>query len=133
MRKRLHDEQANSVVELALILPFLLLLILGTIELGQGFRTYMALGNAAREGARWLTTHPADPAGARTLVASEAARVGLSAGDITTTITPVKSQYQAGDTVTVQVTCLYPLLFGDLTGFATLSFNLQTSMRVLYD
>ena len=133
MRNRLGGEQANSVVELALLLPFLLLLILGTLELGQGFRTYMALGNAAREGARWLTTHPADPAGARTLVASEAARVGLSAGDITTTITPVKSQYVAGDTVTVQVACLYPLLFGDLTGFATLSFNLQTSMRVLYD
>ncbi len=133
MRNLLRREQAQSLVELALLLPVLLLLVLGTLEIGRSFRTYITLNNATREGARWLTTHPSDSAGARTLVTTEAARVGLSASQLTITITPVKSQYQAGDSVTVKVICVYPLLFGALTNIATLSFNTQVTMKVLYD
>jgi len=132
MRHLLRREQAQSVVELALLLPVLLLLILGTVEIGRSFRVYMTLNNAAREGARWLTTHPSDSAGTRTLVTTEAARVGLSASQITITITPVKSQYVAGDNLTVKVVCAYPLLFGALTKILTISFSTQVTMRVLY-
>ncbi len=133
MRNFLHREQAQSLVEFALLLPFLLLLVLGTVEIGRSFRTYIMLNNAAREGAGWLARHPTDSAGARALVAEEAARVGLSASQLTITITPVQSSYQTGDDVTVQVACTYPLLFGALTQIPTISFNAQVTMRVLYD
>jgi len=63
----------------------------------------------------------------------EAARVGLIANQLTITITPVQSTYQAGDNVTVRVASIYPLLFGALTQIPTISFNTQVTMRVLYD
>ncbi len=74
MRPLLRREQAQSLVEFALLLPFLLLLLLGTVEIGRSFRTYITLTNAAREGAVWLTRHPSDSAGARTLVTGSGAR-----------------------------------------------------------
>ncbi|MCX6049134.1 MAG: pilus assembly protein [Chloroflexi bacterium] len=133
MRHLLRREQAQSVIELALLLPFLLLLILGTIEIGRSFRIYMTLNNAAREGAAWLAHYPSDPTGARTLATTEAARVGLTASQLTITITPVKSKYAAGDNVTFKIVCAYPLMFGALTKISTISFSAQVTMRVLYD
>ncbi len=133
MRALLCREQAQSLVEFALLLPVLLLLVLGTVEIGRSFRTYITLNNAAREGVGWLARHPTDSAGARALVTAEAARVGLSASQLTITITPAQSQYEVGDSVTVQVVCAYPLLFGALTQIPTISFNAQVTMRVLYD
>lgn len=133
MRTLLRQEQAQSLVELALLLPFLLLLVLGTVEIGRSFRTYITLNNAAREGAIWLARYPTDSAGARTLITTEAARTGLSASQLTITITPEQSQYQVGDSITVRVACVYPLLFGALTQIPTISFNAQVTMHVLYD
>ncbi len=132
MGKQLHDEYGSSLVELALLLPVFLLLILGLLELGRSFRSYIALDNAAREGARWLTVYPSDSDGARTVITTEAARAGLNTNQLTITITPVKSQYQAGDLVTVRVACAYPLLFGAITKLTTLSLVAQVTMRVLY-
>lgn len=132
MRKWLAHERGSSLAELALLLPVLLLMILGLLELGRSFRAYITLNNAAREGARWLTVYPSDSSGARTLITTEAARAGLKANQITITITPVKSQYQAGDLVTVRVLCTYPLLFGAITKLPTISFAAQVTMRVLY-
>lgn len=65
MMKLLRSERASTLVELTLILPVFLLLLLGAVDLGRGFRTYLALTSAAQEGARWLTTHPTDSNGAR--------------------------------------------------------------------
>jgi Flp pilus assembly protein TadG len=39
-------------VELAIITPFLLILLLGTMEIGNAYNSYLTLVNAAREGAR---------------------------------------------------------------------------------
>src|SRR4051812_42881987 len=80
---RLRKEQTGQgLVEFALILPILLLLFLGTVDLGIGYKTYMALTNAAREGARYISLHPSDQTGAEDRITEEAARVGLSEGDL---------------------------------------------------
>lgn len=131
MRKRLHYEQGSSVAELAVVLPLLLFLILGVLDLGRSFRTYSALTNAAHEGGRWLTTHPTDVNGARSRVFVEAGVVGLQPSTISITITPAKSSYQAGDLVTVFVQHSYPLLFGSLTGIPNLPLKVHVTMRVL--
>ena len=47
--------RGQSLVEMALTLPVLLLLILGFIDLGRAVYYYSALGNAVREGARFAT------------------------------------------------------------------------------
>lgn len=137
-KPRLHrGERGQSLVEFALTLP-ILLLVLGTIDLGLGFRTFIALNNAAREGVRWVTVYPSDVAGARTRIAAEASRIGLSdislGGDgYTVTFIPARTRYTAGETVTVQVAHEYELLFGALTGLPTINFTAQATMVVLYD
>ena len=50
-RRRSEPEQRGSaVVELALVLPFVALLVLGTVDLGRVFRLQNRLTNSAREG-----------------------------------------------------------------------------------
>ena len=53
---RKHEGQA--AVELALILPVLLLILMGLLDLGRLFYFEEALANAAREGARYGAANP---------------------------------------------------------------------------
>ena len=72
-----RGQDGQGLVEFALILPLLLLLVLGTVDLGMGFKTYIALTNAAREGARYISIHSTDQAGAKARITFEAASVGI--------------------------------------------------------
>ena len=56
----ISNSLAQSLVEFALVLPFLLVLIISTIELGRLFYAQIVITNAAREGAYYLSTHPDD-------------------------------------------------------------------------
>jgi Flp pilus assembly protein TadG len=133
MIQQLRSERASGLVEFTLILPVFLLLLLGTIDLGLGFRTYLGLAGAAHEGARWLAAHPTDLTGARSQVVAEAGRVGVSSGALTIHFTPVQASYHAGDTVTVTVEYTYLLLFGALTSLPQIPFQLQSTIQVLYE
>ncbi len=48
----------QSVVEFALIVPVMLLILAGAIDLGRAFYAYVAVENAAKEGALWGARHP---------------------------------------------------------------------------
>ena len=48
----LRSERGQSLVELALVLPLLILLLAGVADLGRAFFSYIQITNAAREGAR---------------------------------------------------------------------------------
>jgi Flp pilus assembly protein TadG len=50
----------QSIVEFAIIIPVLLLLVMGAIDFGRAFSMKIALTNAAREGAYYLSYHPTD-------------------------------------------------------------------------
>ena len=50
--KQIKDQNGASAVEFALILPFLILIIFGTIELGLYLYNKNVITNASREGAR---------------------------------------------------------------------------------
>jgi Flp pilus assembly protein TadG len=130
---QLRGEQASSFVELALVLPVLLFLILGVIDLARGYRTYSALATAAHEGARWIVVHPTNVSGAQQAILGEVARVGLSAADITISRTPLKSAYTAGESVTITIIHQYTLMFGAFTQIAAVPFHVQVTMRVLYE
>jgi len=54
--KKNHPGQ--SLVEFALVLPLLLMLVLGAMDVGRLFYYKMALTNAAREGANYLAYYP---------------------------------------------------------------------------
>lgn len=135
--KRAMEEGGQSLVEFAITLPIIMLLLLGTVDLGLGFKTYITLTNASREGVRWISINPSDQAGARSRIANEAGTIGLSAGVISgggyeVSFSP-SGGYSAGDKVTVNVHYDYPLLFGAFTGLPTINFTASSTMVVLYD
>jgi Flp pilus assembly protein TadG len=58
-RSRLkRRSRGQALVELALILPVLLLLLVIAIDFGRLFATYVAVNNAAREGVAFAAAHP---------------------------------------------------------------------------
>lgn len=137
-RAHLQNERGQSLVEFAIILPVLLLIVVGTIDLGLGFKTYITLTNAAREGVRWISIHPTDQTGARNRIEEETVRIGLTEGiflegGYEVSFAPNQSDYAAGENVTVSVTYDYELLFGAITGLPAIPFTASSTMVVLYD
>jgi Flp pilus assembly protein TadG len=53
-------EHGQSLMELAFSLMFLLVLLSGVVDLGRAFFTYMAMRDAAQEGALYGSIHPGD-------------------------------------------------------------------------
>jgi Flp pilus assembly protein TadG len=53
-------KKGQSMVEFALLLPLFVLLIIGIFDLGRAFFSFIAITNAAREGARVITFWPGD-------------------------------------------------------------------------
>lgn len=53
-----HHSRGQSLVEFALILPLFVLLLVGVFDIGRAFFAYIAISNAAREGARVYTFWP---------------------------------------------------------------------------
>lgn len=55
IRKFLKDDRGQALVELALIMPLLIMLLFGVIEFGRVFNAYLTVTSASREGARAAT------------------------------------------------------------------------------
>ena len=56
-------EYGQSMVELALTITFLMALLAGTIDLGRAFFTWLAMRDAAQEGASYGSFIPSDESG----------------------------------------------------------------------
>ena len=51
-RRNRKGDEGQALAEMAIVLPLLLLLVFGIIEMSSAWRTFQVLTNAAREGAR---------------------------------------------------------------------------------
>lgn len=91
--RRRNEESGQAFVELALVLPVLLLLLLGVIQFGNVFRDYIALTDATRVGARQAAvSRSIQPASNRIpLVVSKVQRaaVNLDTTKMSVTVEPV--------------------------------------------
>jgi Flp pilus assembly protein TadG len=119
----------------------LLLLLAGAVDVGRMFYHYIAVTNAAREGARTASRLPCDPALAASrnavrdaIVASavnEAAAVGtvVLAANVTITPDPVATGCAAGGTP-IQVTVAFDFvnIFSTLLGSAGVRLSNQATM-----
>ncbi|MDQ6858443.1 MAG: pilus assembly protein [Chloroflexota bacterium] len=59
MRRLVDDEQAQALVEFALVLPIFLLLVTGIFDVGRAVWQENTLAYAAREGTRYAIVHGA--------------------------------------------------------------------------
>ena len=62
-RRPRRERRAASAIELAIILPLLMTIALGCVDFGRFAYTYIAVTNAAREGAAYGSTTPFVPSG----------------------------------------------------------------------
>lgn len=82
-------QKGQALVEFALLLPLLVLLIFGVLELGRAFQTKIVLENAAREGVHNLIYDAKDPANdfpntiAAVIAESQNSGVTITSADIT--------------------------------------------------
>jgi Flp pilus assembly protein TadG len=61
-----RSARGQSLVELALTLPLLILILIGLLDLGRMLIAYVTIQNAAREGAHYGISNPDDTAGHQT-------------------------------------------------------------------
>jgi len=125
-----HRSKGQSLVEFAIMIPVLLLIIGGALDLGRLFYAHVAIENAAKEGALYGATNPGcdvaksgcnDPETVRSHVENES--VGIPAVTTTSVCSSGSVEScQPGDTYRVTVTSpftmvtpiLVPLLGGTL-------------------
>ena len=112
------------MAEMAIVLPVLLLLLLGIVQLGITFNHYLALTDAVRAGARTaaVSRHASCPVcDTKERVKESAASLALSDGQIDVDASPGWSQ---GAEVTVTATYPYSI---NLLGMVVQSGNLSSS------
>ena len=142
--------RAQSIVEFAVILPMMLVLVLGMIDLGRAFVYGVAVQNGAREAARLAANQGLDPAITtqtviqRLIDASAPALANCTAGSSnvsgcnwTVTISPssiTSSSRGSSVTLTVKTTSNVGFFSGFLTGAMGLSssaFTIQGSASMI--
>jgi Flp pilus assembly protein TadG len=70
--RRNPGKAGQSLLEFALVLPLLLIVVAGVLDLGRVFFATIQVTNAAREGVRYLTRNPDDIGGAINAAENEA-------------------------------------------------------------
>ena len=134
-RRRDRVRSGQSMVELAISLPLLLLLMLGTIDLGRVFFDYVQLRNAVREGAGYGARMPDDTAGitlrvnrhgipSNTTIAVSCSNCGTSGGQATGIGT---INVSANHTFTPVTTSFLQTWFG----LGPINMTVTSQMRVL--
>lgn len=127
MRHRKTDtEQGAAIVEMALVTPFLVLLLLGIIEFGWAFSQNLDIKHGAREAARMLSVNE-DPGGAGTqsqnIISDVCDRMDLFPG---TSVTLMRTGAAVDSTATARVSVAVGQ--NTLTGF--LDWAIQPSMVI---
>ncbi|MDR7866091.1 MAG: pilus assembly protein [Sporomusaceae bacterium] len=100
-----RNRRGQAIVEFALVLPVFLLLLVGMMEFGLVLHDYVTVAEAARVGARAASVHKDN---ATITAATKNAAPGLSADQLTVTITPDVLTARTTDTA-VTVTVVYPV------------------------
>lgn len=126
-----RDSRGQSLVELALLMPFLLWIAAGIVDFGRVYHYDIVVINAARSGARVAADIRKTDSDVRTAVESDAAPVAIAGSDISITPSGIRT---SGTTVTVTVTYRFtPItpLVGAIFPGGTVTISRSATMVVL--
>ena len=125
--------RGQSLVELAVATPVMLLLLLGTVDVGRLFFGYIDMTNAVREGAGFGAHSPTNTGGIQERVTAHAS--DLPASSVTVTCSGGCDQ---GDEVTVEATWTFVPLYGPFfdnyfpaSGLGSITLSTQNTVKVL--
>ena len=110
--RRIRREDAQSIVEFAFVMPFLVFLLLAITQFGLAFRNYLSITDAARVGARAAAVSRATACtSARTAIQNT---VSSEQWTVISSRITCTAGANTGDPVTISIT--YPYTIG-LPGF----------------
>ena len=121
----LKKEDGQDLLELALVLPLLLLILVIAVDLGRVFNTQMVLVNAAREGARQASRDAFNIPAITEAALHETRNAGLADNDVSVLVSSASS----GNPVQVTVQYDFSLISGMLP-FSSLPLSSAVSMVV---
>lgn len=122
---RLHkDDEGQSLLEFALVLPVLLLVLLGIIDFGRVLSAYYIVDAAARDAARYASIGASDST-VQTAIQNDTSALR---GTPTWSISPTGGYRVSGQPVTVKVTC--PISIIDPIMAAIIGSTYNTSATV---
>lgn len=132
MNGRESNDKGASMVELALMLPLLLLMLAGIADLGRAFHDYIIITNVAREGARYASLH-ADPSFApatkqAAIDEAQASGITLTPSNVTLTLVPADPAPGQAATAIITVTYRFNLIVGRIFGSSVIT--MQSGMRM---
>ena len=97
-------QRGQSIIEMALLLPLMLVLIVGALEFGRVFFTKIVITNAAREAAYYLSINPTDYSGGsapNTVLAAQSEASNSGIPNISVTISPTSYAGEPSFEITV--------------------------------
>jgi Flp pilus assembly protein TadG len=101
-------QSGQELAEFAIVLPLLLLVAFGVLDLGRIFHSAITITNAAREGARYGMIHSDDVDGIAAATLAEAQNSGI---DLSTSIIDVTCPEGCGSGLPIRVTVEYNFTF----------------------
>ena len=120
-RDRLRVARGAELIEFALVLPVMLLILAGILDMGFLFNNYAVVTNAAREGARMAAVPGWAEADVKARVNKYIAGAGLQLAGVTTSVQPVAIDVGGGRSVNgVKVVVSYPYTYLILGPVATM-------------
>jgi Flp pilus assembly protein TadG len=129
-RERPGGERGTAIVELALALPILILLVLGTFDLGRAIYLRTSLGNAARDGVRFASIDPQNTTCIRAVASRNVSLATVAAGDVSITR---PGTLDMGQPITVSVQSVYrPVspLMTNIVGTSRLTLRAAATMQI---
>jgi uncharacterized membrane protein len=121
-RTLVSDQGGQSLVEFALMMPVLLIMFMGALDVGRMYFTFIAIQNAAGEGALYAAINPtcihaadgpecADPNNAEYRATHESPAGGVDWRRVTIGVEPAdRSNLREGDPITIFVHYDYDIL-----------------------
>lgn len=130
-RRRAHarrDDRGAAAVELALILPILLVLVMGIVQFGLTFSQWLEMEHAAREGARWGSLGYASSV-IKAKVREDAPGLSPALTDAQISVMPADPLSHPGESVTVQISYDSPIfpVIGPAMGKSGATWPLKAS------
>jgi Tfp pilus assembly protein PilV len=114
-KKNEHPKLGQSLIEVALALPILVMLLLGLLDFGRAFFTLVALHDAADEGASYASIKPNDVTGIQQRTAeASTSLIPVQEGDVTVVY---PSPMTVGAPITVTVDYFFTLYTPFVQGF----------------
>ena len=90
-----RNDEGQSLIELAIMLPFMAYFVMTALQLALIAFTYLGVSNATREGIRWVAIHPDTTDAAATATIKAGLPGTLSQNKVTVVMTPACASLDA--------------------------------------